>query len=82
MLRVVDLKGRVLKKIGVHGIAAPLERDELGSSREEISERLRLRRETERGSSVVKDVAVLRDENDKLVFVSCGFDKTVKVIHV
>lgn len=82
VLRVVDLKGRVLKKIGVHGIAAPLERDELGSSREEISERLRLRRETERGSSVVKDVAVLRDENDKLVFVSCGFDKTVKVIHV
>lgn len=43
------------------------------------SERARLRRETERGSSVVRDVEVL-EEGGKVVFVSCGFDKTVRVV--
>lgn len=56
--------------------------------RERKSERARLRREADKGSSVVRDVEVLLPpEDDKGVvgtkgwrIVSCGFDKTVKVL--
>lgn len=49
------------------------------------SERARLRREADKGSSVIRDVEVLVDEDDKgsvagWKVVSCGFDKTVKVL--
>ncbi|KAI5475485.1 WD40 repeat containing protein [Pseudohyphozyma bogoriensis] len=82
VLRVVDLKGKVRARIGAHGIAAPLEEEDDGSgTSEERSERVRLRREAERGSSVVKDVEVLV-QGGELRLLSCGFDKTVKIIGV
>lgn len=81
ILRLVDLRDSVRARIGAHGIAAPVEEEEEGVSAEVRSERARVRREQDRGSSVVKDVVCMEREG-KLVFVSCGFDKTVKVIEV
>ncbi|KAK4696783.1 hypothetical protein P7C70_g8317, partial [Phenoliferia sp. Uapishka_3] len=77
ILRVVDLKGKVQARIGAHGIAGQME---VGG---EEGERARARREADRGSSVVKDVEVLEigeGEEKRMVFVSCGFDKTVRVV--
>lgn len=92
-MRLVDLQGKVRLSRGAHGIAAPdedLASDAAGGqvSPEVRSERARLRREADRGSSVVRDVEVLvPQEDDKGVvsakgwrIVSCGFDKTVKVL--
>ena len=87
-MRVVDLQGRVRVFAGAHGAAAPREGGEDGEEGEgELrSERARLRREADRGSSVVRDVEVLVDDEDaagrprRWRIVSCGFDKTVKVI--
>jgi WD40 repeat protein len=75
VLRILDLQGKVRGRIGAHGAAAPVEEEGEVEGR---SERARARRESERGSSVVKDVAVLEVEG-KLVFVSVGFDKTIRV---
>ncbi|KAM0748285.1 WD40 repeat-like protein [Meredithblackwellia eburnea MCA 4105] len=80
VVRVVDLQGKVRARIGAHGAAGPLEEDE-----DEIAgrlERVRIRREGDRGSSVVKDVAVLERTSGVLTFVSCGFDKTIRVVTV
>lgn len=68
-------------RIGAHGVAAPFEEDEEGATAEVRTERARLRREQDRGSSVVKDVVCV-ERNGKVAFVSCGFDKTVKVIEL
>lgn len=66
---------------------APEEGDEGGEGGGEAlrSERARLRREADKGSSVVRDVEVLVEEDSAGVpkrwrIVSCGFDKTVKLI--
>jgi len=86
VVRVVDLQGRVRVFEGAHGAAAPREGDEEGEGAGLRSERARLRREADRGSSVVRDVEVLVDDEDaagrprRWRIVSCGFDKTVKVI--
>ncbi|GAA5833879.1 hypothetical protein JCM9279_001649 [Rhodotorula babjevae] len=92
VVRVVDLRGNVRVHEGAHGSAAPREGGGDGEGEGEgrggelRSERARLRREADRGSSVVRDVEVLVDEEDRAGrprrwrIVSCGFDKTVKVI--
>ncbi|BGP08400.1 hypothetical protein JCM10049v2_004247 [Rhodotorula toruloides] len=85
LLRIVDLRGRVRVSQGAHGAAAPPEDGEEGLTEEVRSERARLRREADKGSSVIRDVEVLVDEDDKgsvagWKVVSCGFDKTVKVL--
>lgn len=95
VVRLVDLRGNVRLFQGAHGIAAPDEElDQValaagGAAAQELkSERARLRREADKGSSVVRDVEVLPAlEDDKgqtsaagWRIVSCGFDKTVKVI--
>ncbi|GAA5983325.1 hypothetical protein JCM10908_000242 [Rhodotorula pacifica] len=104
VVRLVDLQGRVRLSRGAHGIAAPdeelqhlLAEDAEGGTLtaekklELKSERARLRREADRGSSVVRDVEVLppsssRGDDKGMVgvkgwtMVSCGFDKTVKVL--
>ncbi|GAA5863263.1 hypothetical protein JCM3774_000833 [Rhodotorula dairenensis] len=99
VVRLVDLQGRVRLSRGAHGVAAPDEELEhliaeegqdlsVERRRELKSERARLRREADRGSSVVRDVEVLLPtEDDKGIVgttgwrvVSCGFDKTVKVL--
>ncbi|GAA5943755.1 hypothetical protein JCM3775_000943 [Rhodotorula graminis] len=87
VVRVVDVRGNVRVFQGAHGSAAPLEGGEGEGEGDELrSERARLRREADRGSSVVRDVEVLVDEEDsagrptRWRIVSCGFDKTVKVI--
>lgn len=82
MLRVVDLHDVIRAKIGAHGVAAPLEEDGEGLSDEVRTERARLRREQDRGSSVVKDVLCLERDDGQLVFYSGGFDKTVRSVHV
>jgi len=87
-VRVVDLRGNVRVFAGAHGSAAPPEEgDEGGEGGGEAlrSERARLRREADKGSSVVRDVEVLVEEDSAGVpkrwrIVSCGFDKTVKLI--
>lgn len=99
IVRLVDLQGRVRLARGAHGIAAPDEelehllaeegQDLSAEKRRELkSERARLRREADKGSSVVRDVEVLLPPEDDKGFVgstgwrivSCGFDKTVKVL--
>lgn len=80
VLRLVDLKDSVRTRIGAHGVAAPIEEEE-GITAEVRTERARLRREQDRGSSVVKDV-VCFERDGKVAFVSCGFDKTVKVVEL
>ncbi|ORY87476.1 WD40-repeat-containing domain protein [Leucosporidium creatinivorum] len=81
VLRLVDLRDSVRARIGAHGVAAPTEEEENGITAEVRTERARLRREQDRGSSVVKDVVAI-ERNGKVAFVSCGFDKTVKVIEI
>ncbi|BGP72559.1 hypothetical protein NBRC10513v2_005955 [Rhodotorula toruloides] len=85
LLRIVDLRGRVRVSQGAHGAAAPPEDGEEGLAEEVRSERARSRREADKGSSVIRDVEVLVDEDDKgsvtgWKVVSCGFDKTVKLL--
>ncbi|GAA6047451.1 hypothetical protein JCM3770_001311 [Rhodotorula araucariae] len=86
IVRIVDLRGRVCLAAGAHGSAAPPdEGDDADAAPALRSERARLRREADKGSSVVRDVEVLVDEDPAAVprrwrIVSCGFDKTVKVI--
>jgi WD40 repeat protein len=81
VLRIIDLQGKVRMRIGAHGAASPIGDDE--GSVEGRSERVRARREMERGSSVVKDVACIEDPvTGELSFVSGGFDKTIRVISV
>lgn len=85
-MRVVDLRGNVRARIGAHGQAAPSEEDgEVEAEGENESEEARTRRalrrrEIERASSVVKDVAVWEREDGKIVFASVGFDKSVRFI--
>jgi WD40 repeat protein len=82
IVRVVDLNGKVVVSKGAHGPAAPLE-DVEGMSEELRSERARARREADKGSSVIRDVEVLPLEGaaaDEVRLLSCGFDKTVKVL--
>ncbi|KAM0789352.1 hypothetical protein ACM66B_000183 [Microbotryomycetes sp. NB124-2] len=80
VVRIVDLKSKVLARIGAHGQAAPIDEEEdLDESLELRTERARLRRERDKGSSVIKDV-VCYEQDGQLVVASCGFDKTVKVI--
>lgn len=79
VLRVIDMSGRLLASIGVHGAASPPEDD--GGDVEGRSERVRARRALLQGSSVVKDVAVI-ERDGELVFVSGGFDRTVRVVTV
>ncbi|BGP16524.1 hypothetical protein JCM10213_001137 [Rhodosporidiobolus nylandii] len=76
LVRLVDLSGRVRVAKGAHGPAAPDEDVHEGESEELKSERARARREKDRGSSVIRDVEVLVDGR----VLSCGFDKTVKVM--
>ncbi|KAL8280816.1 hypothetical protein RQP46_006820 [Phenoliferia psychrophenolica] len=76
ILRVVDLQGKVRQRIPAHGVAGPVEEGEDDAAEGRL-ERARLRREADRGSSVVKDVAVI-ERDGHLVFVSCGFDKTLR----
>lgn len=78
VLRTVDLQGKVRSRVGVHGAASPAEEGEV----DPVSERARQRREIVRGSSVVKDVAVLVDAQGELQYVSCGFDKTIRLVSV
>ena len=73
------MTGRLLASIGVHGAASPPEDD--GGDVAGRSERVRARRALLQGSSVVKDVAVL-EQDGELVFVSGGFDRTVRVVRV
>ena len=79
LVRVVDVaSGRVLARIGAHGAASPRENENEAEAR---SDELRQRRETERASSVIKDVcAFAHPETGKMVIASCGFDKTVRVM--
>lgn len=87
VLRLVDVHENVLARVGAHGQAAPFDEDDGEQSRrqqEEESivvrtERARLRRERDKGSSVIKDV-VCFEIHEKLAFSSCGFDKTVKLV--
>lgn len=77
---MVDLQDAVRGRIGAHGAAAPIEDDDSATTNDELrTERARLRRAQDRGSSVIKDVLAYHGEDGKLVIVSCGFDKTVKV---
>ncbi|BGP40411.1 hypothetical protein JCM10450v2_004394 [Rhodotorula kratochvilovae] len=86
IVRIVDLHGRVVLSAGAHGSAAPPEDgDDADATPALRSERARLRREADKGSSVIRDVEVLGEEDAAGVpgrwrVVSCGFDKTVKVI--
>ncbi|GAA5828733.1 hypothetical protein JCM11251_005855 [Rhodosporidiobolus azoricus] len=85
IVRLVDLQGRVRLAKGAHGPAAPLEVVEgEGDVSEELkTERARARREADKGSSVIRDVEVLLGEEPAAEgwrLVSCGFDKTVKVL--
>ncbi|BGP24940.1 WD40 repeat containing protein [Rhodotorula toruloides] len=85
LLRIIDLRGRVRVSQGAHGAAAPADDGEEGLTEEVRSERARLRREADKGSSVIRDVEVLVNKDDKgsvtgWKVVSCGFDKTVKVL--
>jgi WD40 repeat protein len=79
VIRIVDLQEVVRGRIGAHGAAAPFEHEDVSISEQLRTERAKLRREQDRGSSVIKDVLVDQDEDGKLIIVSCGFDKTVKV---
>ncbi|GJN90773.1 hypothetical protein Rhopal_003787-T1 [Rhodotorula paludigena] len=85
-LRLVDLRGRVRLLAGAHGAAAPPDEDEVALDAQLRSERARLRREKDKGSSVIRDVEVLGGDEDAQGrrtpwrIVSCGFDKTVKVL--
>lgn len=78
MLRIIDLRDAVRARIGAHGVAAPVEEDPSWTD-EVRSERARLRREQDRGSSVVKDVVAF-EKDGKVVLASCGFDRTCKVV--
>ncbi|GAA6001598.1 hypothetical protein JCM10207_006744 [Rhodosporidiobolus poonsookiae] len=85
LVRIVDLAGRVRVCQGAHGPAAPLELPpgEEGSETDELrSERARARREADKGSSVIRDVEVLPcgPALEEVRVLSCGFDKTVKVM--
>ncbi|GAA5854313.1 hypothetical protein JCM8547_001778 [Rhodosporidiobolus lusitaniae] len=84
IIRLIDLSGRVRLAKGAHGPAAPLETAEGEVSEELRSERARARREADKGSSVVRDVEVLPHYGDagEVALLSCGFDKTVKVLEV
>lgn len=75
---MVDLDGKVRLRVGAHGTASPHDDGPV----EGRSERVRARREVERGSSVIKDVAVLVDSRGQFQFVSGGFDRTMRVITV
>lgn len=80
MLRILDMQGVVRARIGLHGAASSVELEE--GPPESRSERVRLRRELERGSSVLKDVAVVVGPAGQLRFVTGGFDKTIRVVDV
>ncbi|GAA96991.1 uncharacterized protein L969DRAFT_235362 [Mixia osmundae IAM 14324] len=78
IVRLVDMKGRVISSYNAHGPLAPVPVDD---SREEApvysstSEVVRARQEAERGSSIVRDITVLADGT----IISVGFDKTVRI---
>ncbi|KDE06089.1 hypothetical protein MVLG_03508 [Microbotryum lychnidis-dioicae p1A1 Lamole] len=76
ILRIVGIGGRLIKEVAAHGAAVP-EEEEDGL---ELSERAHVRRVKVKGSSVIKGVTCVEDE-DGLSIWSCGFDKTVKRIH-
>ncbi|GAA6028276.1 hypothetical protein JCM8097_006952 [Rhodosporidiobolus ruineniae] len=83
ILRVVDLRGKVRLAKGAHGPAAPLELAPGEEADEELrSERARARREADKGSSVIRDVEVVATgpAQDGVALLSCGFDKTIKVV--
>lgn len=77
ILRVVDLNSRVKLQIGAHGSATPL--DEEDGAEEGRGERARRRLEKERGSSVIKEVAVWEGQKGELVLASAGFDKCIRI---
>ncbi|KAK4048217.1 hypothetical protein OIV83_004922 [Microbotryomycetes sp. JL201] len=83
VIRIVDLKSKVLARIGAHGQAAPVDEEDGndGLSLELRTERARQRRERDKGSSVIKEVVYYEQDGRRLI-ASCGFDKTVKVISV
>lgn len=76
IIRLVDLNSRVKLQIGAHGSATPLE-DE--GEEEGRSERARRRLEKERGSSVIKEVAVWEGEKGEWIIGSAGFDKCIRI---
>ncbi|SGY99082.1 BQ5605_C034g11265 [Microbotryum silenes-dioicae] len=76
ILRIVGIGGRLIKEVAAHGAAVPDEEED-GL---ELSERAHVRRVKVKGSSVIKGVTCVEDE-DGLSIWSCGFDKTVKRIH-
>ncbi|GAA6062307.1 hypothetical protein JCM10212_006859 [Sporobolomyces blumeae] len=111
IVRVVDLQGTIRLEKGAHGMAAPSADDEFderdgatmgegrgeGDGQEELrSERARLRRQRDKGSSVVRDVEVVTFDDDddghgeeletsqgrraRWGILSAGFDKTVRLI--
>ncbi|KAK4057295.1 hypothetical protein OIO90_001792 [Microbotryomycetes sp. JL221] len=86
IVRIVDLNSKVLKRLGAHGqafVGEDDDDDEEGQESLELrTERARLRRQRDKGSSVIKDVDCWITDRGQLVVVSCGFDKTVKVMTV
>lgn len=69
------MNGRILVKIGAHGGASPLEEGE----EESRSELVRRRKEVDRGSSVIKEVTVWENDEGRLSFASCGFDRSIRI---
>ena len=87
VVRVVDLDGKVRASIPAHGAAAPVDSETAARELREMAaaadgalrpgsvQLLKARREAMVGSSVVRDVCVLKDAT----IVSVGFDRTIRI---
>ncbi|KAL7010068.1 hypothetical protein EMMF5_000087 [Cystobasidiomycetes sp. EMM_F5] len=69
IVRIVDLNGKVKASYGAHGVAVPAGNENISS------DVLRSRYQSERGSSVIRDLCVLPDNT----IVSVGLDKIVRI---
>lgn len=80
MIRCIDMQGRIVLKLGAHGGVSPLEEGEEAEGNR--SDRIKIRKEIERGSSVIKEVTVWESDKGELRFGSCGFDRTIRICEV